>query len=903
MRLRNFRCYALCLCALAVAHVITRNFGGLGGIILHGGGNGGAAQSTPPPDQLDALMSELARIAPKAATAARHEVAEQRRRRQERRDEGGDVPPQEVGAEGGEAGDADTVDTAANVAAPREPPSPRDGVDAPGATAIAPDTTAAPASPSATPTASPTATPTATPKKVSMAPSGAPTKAPSGAPTKVKAARARVSSAPSRAPTVAPRKKEKRRPRPADNGKRKGGSSSSSASSNGGGGAVCKEDANATAGGGRAAAAVALRRRATADVAASLAAYAVRNFKAYGGEAALRAAGAGRQYTRHGGVACLGMNELGMFKSGHTILTCREKCNAKGNKCVSFEFLRAVGGCNLSSSCTLKKKPTQNDKADLYIKVKGHRATAEAGIPQWYQDVTAPGAPPIDALPDRCGFRCRTGDKAADRQHDAALFLLHRWFIKWPRAATSREAAAAAKAAKRAAARDASKQRMAAMKADHPEHRTIVARHGTDATKKKLTSKGEWEEKAAAAKTAASSVNATAAKTSGRRLQMIRVGVGRGSLPEAAAAAAAKGAAWSNETAEGLADTGTRDRSRLVRRLLADKPSDTSAWPPGLCAPWHNTTVGAQRAIAACAPPSSHAAPANKGKIDASATLGLAAYFSGCGSDWRQAFVAELEGAGIKVDRFDGAEHPCAARVGADELSRRAAAAGKRKFCLTLDDRDRAGAGARLAAAWTHGCVPVHGGSFDAEAVAPGPHSFVDTRNFASSATAVAKHLQHLDRNRTAYLKYFAWKKKGASDAFVRFAARHACSVASAGGAEAKGADGGSTSCSACEKRNGTRRVWKRHTPSDPPVGWHPWCQKNMKPMKRVSKYVDKHNIKQILRKDFPEVPFAKLYWPALSFFSRVCAHAHMQFILLCDRSLTLRPHPFYFIYFVFEGT
>ena len=132
----------------------------------------------------------------------------------------------------------------------------------------------------------------------------------------------------------------------------------------------------------------------------------------------------------------------------------------------------------------------------------GHTAPAE--LPQWYKDTTAPGTPPVDALPDRCG---RVGDKAAGRQLDALSFLLHRWFVKWPRAA-------AVRAAKRAAAQNASKKWMAAMEGDHPEHRTIVTRHGTrNTTKQKLTDEGGSEKVTTGKVAANSNANATVAKT------------------------------------------------------------------------------------------------------------------------------------------------------------------------------------------------------------------------------------------------------------------------------------------------------------------------------------------------------------------------------------------------------
>ena len=221
--------------------------------------------------------------------------------------------------------------------------------------------------------------------------------------------------------------------------------------------------------------------------------------------------------------------------------------------------------------------------------------------------------------------------------------------------------------------------------------------------------------------------------------------------------------------------------------------------------------------------------------------------------------MARLVRAGVAVDRVGaGAGGGCAA-TGGDPF----AAGRPYKFCLAFDrDRDAEGAerrmSERLAAAWAAGCVPVYGGGFNAKGVAPGPRALIDIRDFASSPEALAKHLLHLDRNRTAYLEFFAWKKKGVvSEAFLRFTAGRAC----AAGPPGDSAD----ACRPCRRaRNATHTegpVFKAHTPEDPPIGWHPWCGKHMKPRKDLSKFVDKHNIKQILAKDFPGMPFAKEYW------------------------------------------
>ena len=80
------------------------------------------------------------------------------------------------------------------------------------------------------------------------------------------------------------------------------------------------------------------------------------------------------------------------------------------------------------------------------------------------------------------------------------------------------------------------------------------------------------------------------------------------------------------------------------------------------------------------------------------------------------------------------------------------------------------------AQAFVSGCVPVYHGKYPAASIAPGPHSFIDTRDFASPA-ALAKHLAYLDGNDTAYLEYFEWKRRGVSDAFLRFSHDNICTA------------------------------------------------------------------------------------------------------------------------------
>ena len=100
-----------------------------------------------------------------------------------------------------------------------------------------------------------------------------------------------------------------------------------------------------------------------------------------------------------------------------------------------------------------------------------------------------------------------------------------------------------------------------------------------------------------------------------------------------------------------------------------------------------------------------------------------------------------------------------------------------RKFCITFDNtRKRDYLSERLVVAWVSGCVPVYGGGYDVAAIAPGPRSFIDIRDFAS-AEALAEHLQYLDGNHSAYLEYFAWKQHGVSESFLRFTAMNICTA------------------------------------------------------------------------------------------------------------------------------
>ena len=54
--------------------------------------------------------------------------------------------------------------------------------------------------------------------------------------------------------------------------------------------------------------------------------------------------------------------------------------------------------------------------------------------------------------------------------------------------------------------------------------------------------------------------------------------------------------------------------------------------------------------------------------------------------------------------------------------------------------------------------VPVYFGAPNIEQYQPGPHSFINMRDFASPA-ALAKHLKYLATHESEYQKYFAWRK------------------------------------------------------------------------------------------------------------------------------------------------
>ena len=532
-------------------------------------------------------------------------------------------------------------------------------------------------------------------------------------------------------------------------------------------------------------------------------------------------------------------------------------------------------------------------------------------------------------MAQQCGFRCR-GDGPRDRHYDAALFVLDRHYAQAARAPptpTQKTRNAKRKApTPRPTASPTGGAEGNATRAVAAVHARLTAARATvtDRLRSAVRFRKKWQK---AKDVVASAIDRDVEGTGPNATRLMRQAAERVNETwhnyaainkthtdavaavallekqhEAAQDAARTHAREANARREraAAARTAREEAEAATGRLLADAeqtwaairfiraPAPRSAFASWreLCVDWQNLTRVAQLVLGACPPPASR--PAG---------VGLAAFFPGndcgggattaAGDDWRSDYVAKLVQAGVAVDRF-GTTCPRTtgnprrqqegnhAATWSRAFGRQVAAAGWRKFCLAFDrERGPNHLSARLVSSWVSGCVPIYGGRYaDVAAIAPGPRSYLDVRDFPD-AGALAAYLVYLDKNHSAYLEHFAWKRGGVSDAFAEFVAGNVCLFSGADAeTEAVGAGAdrpGSGGCrGGCAVPRG--KVWAPLTAVDIPTSFNKFCRASMKTNRSLSPYVDKHNIKTILTKRFPRIPFAKEYCP-----SRFCG------ALLCN--------------------
>jgi hypothetical protein len=194
-----------------------------------------------------------------------------------------------------------------------------------------------------------------------------------------------------------------------------------------------------------------------------------------------------------------------------------------------------------------------------------------------------------------------------------------------------------------------------------------------------------------------------------------------------------------------LANVEVRQRAQLT---LA--PSQASTHPITLICPW-----GKPLAAYVAPPPPKQAERA-------------VAYFSehGVASTYARTIDELLAAAGTQVHAYiHRANRPMPPEAGGNPfaLSRRIAFMGTYRFVLVTEPVAEPD---YVEWEWSQiflaGAVPVYLGATNIPLYAPGPHSFVDGRNFGSGAE-LWQHLQRVAADDEAYAQYFAWKRGAAA--------------------------------------------------------------------------------------------------------------------------------------------